>query len=709
MSRSQILETSDVTLLNALTAVSLDTEATGLDVSRDRLVQIGAIRINRGTLEQSLTYQTLVNPGIPIPAAATKIHGISDKKVKDARKFSDIKPELEAWVGDAIVVGHSIGFDLAILKSECILSHLNWKAPRTIDVQHIVNILAPELPDYSLDTLANWLQVPVINRHDALADAGITAKVFLALIPKLINHGIRTLAELETSCRVFNRNSLIEAQSGWYDFLNSPDRKDSAKRVYARIDSYPYQHRVRDIMSAPTMKSTGDKPVSFILETLMQRKISSIFVEPAGSENSFGIVTERDILRAINNDGSKALSMPVSSLASYPVLSINHDAFLYRAMGMMTRHGLRHLGVTGSDSSLVGVITSRDLLKQKTDDALNLGDAINHAAGEQDLAAIWANIALIAIALDQEDVDVRDIAAVISRELQALTRRCCELAEQEMIENGMGEAPVPYAMLVLGSGGRGESLLAMDQDNAIVYLEGNCGSIEDQWFEQLGSRVSNLLHHSGVPYCKGHIMASNSQWRMSVTDWKSQIKTWVSRTSPEDILKTDIFFDAVSVHGDFTLMAEISDFALQLGSSSREFLHLLSTNAANTKSPMGIFGRFKLQNDGRIDIKMGGILPIFSAARVLAIRYGIQEKSTPGRLYAVKDAGHLASVIENLVEAHEIIMTAILKQQLYDLKNGIPLSNTVAPGKMKPALRNNLRWALQQVPSVSDLLEVPLY
>ena len=64
-------------------------------------------------------------------------------------------------------------------------------------------------------------------------------------------------------------------------------------------------------------------------------------------------------------------------------------------------------------------------------------------------------------------------------------------------------------MLVLGSGGRGESLLAMDQDNAIVYADRDGGMSDedtDQWFAELGARVSCILDLVGVPYCKGGVM-----------------------------------------------------------------------------------------------------------------------------------------------------------------------------------------------------------
>ena len=137
-------------------------------------------------------------------------------------------------------------------------------------------------------------------------------------------------------------------------------------------------------------------------------------------------------------------------------------------------------------------------------------------------------------------------------------------------------------------------------------------------------------------------------------------------------------------------------------------LHLLANNAADVRVPLGMFNRFRLR-DGRMDVKMGGILPIFSAARVGAIRHRVGARATSTRLETVQRmTGVHAEVFDNLIEAHRIILRAILKQQLYDLDQGIALSNKVAPDKMKPALRNSLKWALRQVPAVADVLNVPV-
>lgn len=700
-------EVSSATPLNALGAVALDTETTGLAAGSARLIQIGAVRLARSRLIRDDTWSALVNPGVPIPPESTGIHGLTDADVAQAPGFAELQADFERWIGRAIVIGYSIGFDLAILKREHELANLPWRAPRTIDVRHLVTILAPRLPDYSLDTTASWLGIGVHDRHQALGDAVMAAEAFVALAPRLTDKGIRTLAELEQACRGLHHEAPVEARAGWYDFLHSGRDDDAARREMARIDSYPYRHRVRDVMRSPPRIVDAGTSVAETLALLMREGIGSAFVRESGAAGP-GIVTQGDVLRAVDRHAADALARPIGEFARFPLETVAADAFLYRALGRMRRRRFRHLGVHDGQGSVVGVLSSRDLLEQRADDALDLGEEIEHARVPEDLGVAWAKLALVATGLDGEGVDARDVAAVISRELRGLTRRACQLAEREMEAQGFGPPPAPYAMLVLGSGGRGESLLAMDQDNAIVHAEGEPEGEEDRWFARLGARVAGMLHHSGVPLCRGGIMARNPQWRMSALRWKQRIDTWIRRTSPQDLMNTDIFFDAVAVHGDRALARDVLGYAMQAGSASREFLHLLAHNAADVHVPLGMFDRFRLR-DGRMDVKMGGILPIVSAARVEAIRHRIDARATPARLEAVKRiTGAHEEVFDNLIEAHRIILRVILKQQLYDLDHGIALSNKVAPDRMKPALRNGLRWALRQVPAVTDVLDVPL-
>ena len=100
-----------------------------------------------------------------------------------------------------MILGYALGFDLAILRSEHERAGLAWKAPRFLDVRDLAQVLKPDLPDFSLETLAAWLGIAVVDRHRALPDARLAAEIFLALLPRLRENSIRTLAEAEDACR----------------------------------------------------------------------------------------------------------------------------------------------------------------------------------------------------------------------------------------------------------------------------------------------------------------------------------------------------------------------------------------------------------------------------------------------------------------------------------------------------------------------------
>jgi DNA polymerase-3 subunit epsilon/CBS domain-containing protein len=100
--------TSYSTPLIALDAVVLDTETTGLDARVARVLQIGALRLSGGSLDVAESFETLVNPGGPIPKASTAVHGITDAMVATAPLFADVAAPLEAFVGRSIVIGHAL-------------------------------------------------------------------------------------------------------------------------------------------------------------------------------------------------------------------------------------------------------------------------------------------------------------------------------------------------------------------------------------------------------------------------------------------------------------------------------------------------------------------------------------------------------------------------------------------------------------------------
>ncbi|MGE0034123.1 MAG: DUF294 nucleotidyltransferase-like domain-containing protein [Xanthobacteraceae bacterium] len=693
------------TPLIALDAAVIDTETTGLDPAKARIVEIAAVRLVAGRLAPEQTFRRLVQPGVPIPPSASAVHQIDDAMVADAPAFAEVWPEVTAFLGDTVLIGHSLGFDLAAFKQECARAGLAFHAPRSLDTQLLAQVAAPNLAGYTIEQLANWLGVTVAGRHSALGDAMTTALIFVALVPKLRERGIRTLGEAMQACRALTDVLDRQHQAGW---VEAAAFEASAERMF-RVDSYPYRHRVRDVMRSPPRYVVPSATVAEALARLMEERISSLYViatgEEAGAPSTAdtGIITERDLLRAVARQGSAALSLPVEQFMSRPLAVVPADAFVYRAIGRMSRLHVRHLGAVDERGRVVGALSARDLLRLRAGEAVSLGDEIDAASDVHALGAAWAKLPRVAASLLAEDLPARESAAVISRELGALTRQAAVIAEARMREQGRGDPPCRYAVAVLGSGGRGESLLAMDQDNALVFAEGGPGGAADDWFAQFGGHVADILHEVGVPYCKGGIMAKSPQWRGSLATWRDRIADWVHRLRPEDLLSVDIFFDMRPVHGDGALCIELWHEGFDAARGNATFAKLLAETAGSAMPALGLFGQFKTEN-GRLDLKRAGLFGIVSTARVLAVRHHVVERATPARLAGVKALGIGGEHdLEALIEAQAVFLDLILAQQVADLERGTPPSNAVAIKTLSRKNRERLRSALDAVRHLDHL------
>lgn len=703
-------ETSYCTPLVGLDAVVLDIEATGLDSTTARIVQIGAIKVHGGVIDKYRCFNRLVNPDIPIPPSSTTIHGIADADVATAAPFKDVWPELRDFIGTSILVGHATAYDLAVLQRECQLAGIEWRPRHALDIRTLAQIAAPTLAGHSLDSLCAWLDIKIEGRHTALGDATATARAFLALLPQLRAKNVRTLAEAEAATRHAIERDAQAAGGLMATFEDAPTGKatdepdDKVQGPLMRTDTYPYRHRVYEVMGMPPVRVSPNDTMHEVSRTLINRKVSSAFVEIGDGRH--GIVTERDIMRAIASRGADALARPVADIMNTPLQSISDQAFLYRAIARMQRFGFRHLGVHNANGEIIGALTMRDLLRYRASSAIALGDEIDVANTVGELSQAWAKLPVIAKELIAEDVRAFTIANVISSELRVLTRRASQLAEARMKDAGHGAPPVPYAVLVLGSAGRGESLLAADQDNAIIFNSGEPGGPEDRWFEKLGRHLSDILDEVGVPYCKGGVMARNAAWRMSFADWKGMIESWVRRQRPKDLLNVDIFFDGIPVFGDVALGEAIWEHAYACGSQSTPFIKLL-TEAARIPGGQAftLFGGFRRDEKGRVDLKKVGLFPIITAARVLSIKYDARARSTPERFREIAAKGAASpDAIERLLVAHETIIRSILEQQITDIADGVPPGNKVATARLDRAQRAALKAAVADVYIATDLV-----
>ncbi|MCI0900021.1 MAG: hypothetical protein J4N70_03745 [Chloroflexi bacterium] len=178
--------------------VALDLETTGLDSSRHAILEIGAVRF-RGD-EVIETYQTLVNPGVPIPEFIQRLTHITPQQVKRAPFFSSVASEIEDFLGADPIVGHNIQFDLGFLANNGVT--LNNPSYDTWD---LASVFMPRSRQYSLKYLTAHFEVEHNDAHRALADAMATKNVYIKLL--------RLAAEQDSGLLSYLSN--LAARSRW--------------------------------------------------------------------------------------------------------------------------------------------------------------------------------------------------------------------------------------------------------------------------------------------------------------------------------------------------------------------------------------------------------------------------------------------------------------------------------------------------------------
>jgi DNA polymerase-3 subunit epsilon/CBS domain-containing protein len=202
-------------------------------------------------------------------------------------------------------------------------------------------------------------------------------------------------------------------------------------------------------------------------------------------------------------------------------------------------------------------------------------------------------------------------------------------------------------------------------------------------------------------------MAKNAPWRGSARLWRERVAGWVTRSNPQDLLSVDIFFDLRAVHGDGALAERLWRDALDMAKDRHLFFKLLAETKGESLPSVGIFG-IKTDN-GRVDLKRGGLFGIVSSARILALRYHVAERATRERLEGVKalDVGSERD-LDAWIEAHGVIVNAILAQQLVDIANGRPPSNSVEVRRLTRAEYKKLKDALNSLRHLDDTVRVLL-
>lgn len=173
--------------------VVFDIETTGFSPTKNRIIEIGAVKVCGGKIVDR--FSTFVDPLVPIPFEIEKLTGITDDMVMGAEQIDVVLPQFLSFCGDCILVAHNAQFDMSFIMENCDRQGISHDFTY-VDTVGIARILLPGQKKHTLDAVAKTLGVSLENHHRAVDDAEATAEIFVKLIPMMAREGITTLAQI---------------------------------------------------------------------------------------------------------------------------------------------------------------------------------------------------------------------------------------------------------------------------------------------------------------------------------------------------------------------------------------------------------------------------------------------------------------------------------------------------------------------------------
>jgi DNA polymerase-3 subunit epsilon len=273
------------TPLHEVTFVVVDLETTGGSPASCAITEVGAVKVRGG--ERLGEFQTLVNPGLPIPAFISVLTGISDSMVAGAPRLPAVLPAFLDFAGDAVLVAHNAPFDIGFLKAACAATGHEWPGNRVLDTARLARqvVTRDEAPNCKLSSLARLFRAGTTPDHRALSDARATVDVLHGMLERLGNLGVRSLDELSTfSSRVSPaqraKRHLAEAMPqspGVYLFVD--DRGEvlyvgKAKSLRSRVRTYFTAAETRGRMAE--MVGLAAKVVPVVCATPLEAEVREL-------------------------------------------------------------------------------------------------------------------------------------------------------------------------------------------------------------------------------------------------------------------------------------------------------------------------------------------------------------------------------------------------------------------------------------------------
>lgn len=364
---------------------------------------------------------------------------------------------------------------------------------------------------------------------------------------------------------------------------------------------------------------------------------SIVIIGKDGEE--IGFITDRDLRERVFAMGLK-IDEPVYKVMSSPIYTVSYSATIYEALVKFRKKKIRRLVMKRADNSIAGILSIDDIFEASYTNFLFFIQNIENADRVNKISQYRNQLLILVRSLIEYNTNIQSITNFITLIADAITKRIIDLAIKEI-----GEPPVKFAFITMGSEGREEQTLATDQDNAIIYVDVPPEKADEteRYFNRLGEIVCNNLAEAGYNFCKGNIMGKNKRWCQPYSVWKKYFTNWITSSQPQDLLDIKIFFDFRTVYGEEDLTIQLRNHIHYVASSFNTFFIYIKESMLSINIPDNM-QKLKVP----VDIKLL-LLPVVDFARLLSIKNKLNETNTYRRLEAITEKGVFSKTLFNSI------------------------------------------------------------
>ncbi len=458
--------------------------------------------------------------------------------------------------------------------------------------------------------------------------------------------------------------SLLESNSGFKDFfihdLANKIQSAKQKEYTTQMSGFMLARITDSYLHAPCIVRAS-KSIMDSLKKMEDLNTNCILVDEDGE---LGIVTDSILRKNILYNNYDKYD-PIGPIALRPIITIEHDDFLFNALLSFTKNSIKRI-IVKRDGRVVGVLEQLDLLSYFANHTYLVAVQIKKAKSLDELKTASKDFINIIKKLHAKGTKVEYISKLISELNEKVYEKLYEmLVPEELAKNA--------CLIVMGSEGRKEQMLKTDQDNALIIKNG----VDVELYEECMKKFTATLIDFGFPKCDGNIMVSNEYWRKSLKEYKKEIDRWLEAPRQDDYMYLAIFIDAITVAGDDQLLKKLKDTVYKRVKSRDVYMANFAKNSLLFETPIGMFSNL-ISKDNLIDLKKGGIFPMVQGIRSLALEAGIKATNTNDRIRELKRLNILNTEFASMIEeAFDTLLNIRLKERLRAIGYETQSSNMV--------------------------------